>query len=70
MRKYDYQLFDNLVKDYYWPDHQAPPLTTLFIICDDMYEFMKSKLSLIKKIRKELLPCIAIMAKVALAQQS
>jgi hypothetical protein len=44
MRHYNYQLFDNLVKDYYWPDHQAPPLTTLFIICDDMFEFLRSKL--------------------------
>lgn len=36
MRSYDYKLFGNMVKDYFWPDHQAPPLTTIFIICNDM----------------------------------
>ena len=40
MRNYNYELFENKVKDYFWPDHQAPPLTTLFIICDDMLQFM------------------------------
>lgn len=25
-RKYDYDKFGSRVKDYFWPDHQAPPL--------------------------------------------
>lgn len=28
-RHYDYSAFAGRVKDYEWPDHQAPPLTTL-----------------------------------------
>ena len=46
MRKYDYLKFNNKVKDYFWPDHQAPPLTTIIIICKDMHEFFSSKLPL------------------------
>ena len=28
-RLYDYSQFQYRVRDYQWPDHQAPPLTTL-----------------------------------------
>ena len=31
-RSYDYSLFENRVLEYEWPDHQAPPVTTLFDI--------------------------------------
>lgn len=42
MREYEYKMFGNLVKDYFWPDHQAPPLTTMFIICQDMLDYLRS----------------------------
>ena len=41
MRKYDYDKFDGNVRDYFWPDHQAPPLTTLFTICKDIHLFLR-----------------------------
>lgn len=41
MRKYDYDLFDGKVRDYFWPDHQAPPLSTIFQVCLDMHLFLK-----------------------------
>lgn len=42
MRKYDYSKFGGRVKDYFWPDHQAPPVSTLFSICKDMHGFLQS----------------------------
>ena len=42
MRKYDYDKFGGRVKDYFWPDHQAPPVSTLFSIAKDMYSFLAS----------------------------
>lgn len=33
MRKYDYSKFNGKVKEYFWADHQAPNLTTIFQIC-------------------------------------
>ena len=47
-RQYNYNKFDQNVKDYFWPNHKAPPLTTLFIICQDVHEFLKSIFKLIK----------------------
>jgi hypothetical protein len=29
-RKYDYEKFNNKVKDFEWEDHQAPALSTIF----------------------------------------
>lgn len=40
-RFYDYSAFDGRVKDYQWPDHQAPPLTTLVKIGYDMYKYLR-----------------------------
>lgn len=40
MRKYEYEKFGGRVKDYFWPDHQAPPVSTLFSISKDMHSFL------------------------------
>ena len=37
MRKYEYEKFEGKVKDYFWPDHQAPTLTTILFICRDIH---------------------------------
>lgn len=42
-RLYDYAAFDGRVKDYEWPDHQAPPLTTLIQIGYEMFRYLKGK---------------------------
>ena len=38
--KYSYSTFDNKVIEYDWIDHQAPKISTLFLLCRDMYEFL------------------------------
>lgn len=45
-RFYDYAAFDGRVKDYQWPDHQAPPLATLVQIGYDMYKYLRGKICL------------------------
>lgn len=40
-RDYDYKHFDEQVRDYEWPDHQAPPLTTLVHIGYEMFKYLK-----------------------------
>lgn len=40
-RVYDYTLFDKRVRDYQWPDHQSPPLTTLLEVAYEMYKYLK-----------------------------
>lgn len=40
MRKYSYEKFGGRVKDYDWPDHQAPPVSTLFSIAKDIHGFL------------------------------
>ena len=42
-RFYDYSKFKGKVKDYEWPDHQAPALTTLIDVAFEMQAFLKSK---------------------------
>ena len=29
------------VKDYKWEDHHSPPIDTLFIICNEIHNFLK-----------------------------
>jgi phosphatidylinositol-3,4,5-trisphosphate 3-phosphatase/dual-specificity protein phosphatase PTEN len=41
-RSYDYNNFNGRVKDYDWPDHQAPPLTTLIEISHEIKHFLES----------------------------
>ena len=41
-RLYDYSQFKYKVKDFKWPDHQAPALTTLIQIGYEMYNFLSS----------------------------
>ncbi len=45
-RPYDYSKFNNQVLEYQWPDHQAPPLTTLFEIANKAFNFLISKASI------------------------
>lgn len=40
-RLYNYAAFDGRVKDYEWPDHQAPPLTTLIQIGYEIFKYLK-----------------------------
>lgn len=40
-RSYDYTPFNHRVKDYEWPDHQAPPFTTLMQAAFDMYAYLR-----------------------------
>jgi hypothetical protein len=47
-RAYDYSNFNNRVKDYEWPDHQAPPLTTLVDVAYQIYLFLKGILVVIQ----------------------
>ena len=47
-RLYDYSNFKYKVKDFKWPDHQAPPLTTLVRIGFEMYHFLSSKAIIIQ----------------------
>jgi hypothetical protein len=42
-RKYDHGLFEGRVKDYQWPDHQAPPLSTLILIAYSIMIFLSCK---------------------------
>jgi hypothetical protein len=67
MRSYDYQLFGNMVKAYFWPNHQVPPLSDIFVICGDMLQFLLSTASVIKETHSMLLLCIAIMGREELA---
>lgn len=39
-RKYDYAKFNNKVDEYAWVDHHAPPLGTLFKICENIKKFL------------------------------
>ena len=39
-RPYNYVLFKHRVKDYKWPDHQAPSLSTLVQAAYDMYRHL------------------------------
>jgi protein-tyrosine phosphatase len=41
---YDHSIFEGRVKDYEWPDHQTPPLTTLFQIGYEMYRYLRGKI--------------------------
>jgi phosphatidylinositol-3,4,5-trisphosphate 3-phosphatase/dual-specificity protein phosphatase PTEN len=38
--KYSYNVFDNKVLEYDWIDHQAPKISTLFVICKEIMEFL------------------------------
>jgi hypothetical protein len=67
-RHYDYSAFNGRVKDYEWPDHQAPPLTTLVQIAFEMYRYLKCKSTLKKSLRSELLQCTAITVRDELEQ--
>ena len=40
-RKYDYEQFDNRVEEFFWTDHQAPPITTLFELCERVFSFLQ-----------------------------
>lgn len=42
-RRYNYAPFENRVIEYEWPDHQAPPITTLFDLANRAYQFLISK---------------------------
>lgn len=42
-RIYDYDLFDQRVKDFEWPDHQAPTLSVLVSVAFEMYSFLRGK---------------------------
>ena len=35
-RKYDYKEFDDQVMEFFWTDHQAPPITTMFELCEQV----------------------------------
>ena len=39
-RAYDYTGFENRVLEYEWPDHQAPPLSTLFHIASKTEQYL------------------------------
>lgn len=43
-RPYDSTLFHDRVQGYEWPDHQAPALTTLFLIAYETKQFLDGKL--------------------------
>jgi phosphatidylinositol-3,4,5-trisphosphate 3-phosphatase/dual-specificity protein phosphatase PTEN len=40
-KKYDYAKFDNKVMEYQWVDHHAPPLKLLYVICNEIHNFLK-----------------------------
>ena len=40
-RPYDYTFFGNRVREYDWPDHQAPPLTTLIDIAFEAKKYLE-----------------------------
>lgn len=42
-RPYDYSPFHDRVREYDWPDHQAPPLTTLLEIANAARVFLSRK---------------------------
>ena len=39
-RSYNYTIFKHKVRDYEWPDHQAPPLSTLVAVAFDMFRHL------------------------------
>ena len=44
-RSYNYTIFKHKVRDYEWPDHQAPPLSTLVAVAFDMFRHLSSTAS-------------------------
>lgn len=69
-RPYDYSKFDGRVVEYEWPDHQAPPITTLVDLSYRAKKYLESTVSVIKATSMELLLFIATMAKAGQELQS
>jgi hypothetical protein len=42
-RPYDYSRFGGRVREYEWPDHQAPPITTLVEIAHQIKQYLESR---------------------------
>lgn len=38
-----------MVREYKWEDHHSPAMNVLFEVCQEMYNFLKSKLKDISK---------------------
>ena len=66
-RSYNKTIFKQRVNDYEWPDHQAPPFTTLVKVAYDMYRHLCSNLKKIQVVMRPLLLFIAIMERGGLA---
>jgi hypothetical protein len=55
--------------EYQWVDHHAPPLKLLFVICNEIHNFLKGNLSkLYQKMAIMLLPLTAELEKVELVR--
>jgi phosphatidylinositol-3,4,5-trisphosphate 3-phosphatase/dual-specificity protein phosphatase PTEN len=39
-RKYEYEKFNDQVLEFFWTDHQAPSITTLFEVCEKIQYFI------------------------------
>jgi hypothetical protein len=69
-RPYDYSKFGGRVREYEWPDHQAPPMATLVEIASQIKEYLGSTFYLSKRIARQWLQYIAIMEREELERQS
>lgn len=59
-RIYDYELFRMKVKDFEWPDHQAPALSALVGVAYSIYDFLQCRYFHMQRTRLVSLQCTVI----------